>query len=456
MSTSRSSRSRGAFLAVAPAALLLLAFAVVGLVDAVAAAILAGALVLAALWYSRACARNRNPSPPRLTEEPAPLLLPCGVLEAIPDPVIVLNGAREILTVNLSARDRLGIGTLGRDLAVSLRHPAVLAAVETLAAGVPSLADEITLPLPVSRTFTLYGSRLPVAGDPRGPRYVLVLQDQTRARRAEQTRADFVANASHELRSPLSSLIGFIETLRGPATDDAVARERFLALMHGEAKRMARLVDDLMSLTRVEINEHVPPRERVDLLDSLDIVVETLLGRAEARRMTITLDHPDTVPPVLGDADQLVQVFHNLVDNAIKYGRPATPVRIIVRQHEPAAGGEMPTVSVAIVDEGDGIPAIHLPRLTERFYRVDAGRSRRMGGTGLGLAIVKHIVNRHRGRLLVESKEGQGSVFTVILPAAAADEAEKRAEKRPDGQRPPADSVTKLSPICHNPEAEPT
>jgi two-component system phosphate regulon sensor histidine kinase PhoR len=418
MSTLRSSPSRGVYLTLAPAAILLLTLAVVGLIDAAAAVILGATMVAGAVWHSRRHAVTAPAVP--AAAEPAPFALPREVLEAIRDPVLVLNGAREILAVNAAARETLGIGALGRDLAVSLRHPSVLAAVETLAAGVVTLSDEIVLPLPVARTFTMHASRLPVTGNPAGPRYVLLLQDETRAKRAEQTRSDFVANASHELRSPLSSLIGFIETLSGPASDDGAARVRFLALMHGEAKRMARLVDDLMSLTRVEINEHIPPREPVDVLEALDVAIETLLPRAEARRMTIGLEAPQRLPAVLGDADELIQVFHNLLDNAIKYARPSTAVRVVVRELDRSSAVAAPSLSVSVIDQGDGIAAIHLPRLTERFYRADEGRSRRMGGTGLGLAIVKHIVNRHRGRLSIESQEGVGSTFSVILPAMAA------------------------------------
>ena len=250
---------------------------------------------------------------------------------------------------------------------------------------------------------------------------MLVLRDETRAKRAEQTRADFVANASHELRSPLSALIGFIETLLGPASDDIQARERFLGLMHTEAMRMTRLVDDLMSLSRVEINEHVPPKSAVVMADVLRGVADTLSVRAEDKGITIELAITEALPPVLGDGDQLTQVFHNLVDNAVKYGRQGTAVRLIAqpaeRVAERASGGGA-AVSVAVIDQGEGIAAIHLPRLTERFYRADEGRARRLGGTGLGLAIVKHIVNRHRGTLTIASTVGVGSTFTVVLPAA--------------------------------------
>ncbi|HYN39441.1 MAG TPA: ATP-binding protein, partial [Rhodospirillales bacterium] len=355
-----------------------------------------------------------TPPPPSLTEE---------FLERLPDPVIVLNAAREIVAVNRAARETLGIGRLGRDLALSLRHPDVLAAVETVTAGLPSITEEITLPVPVPRTFTLHAGMLRAEEsstevDPNAPRVVLVLRDETRAKRAEQSRADFVANASHELRSPLSALIGFIETLRGPASEDGVARDRFLGVMQAETQRMARLVEDLMSLSRVEINEHVPPRHRVDLADVLAGVTETLAVRAEKRQMTIILDCPDDLPPVIGETDQLTQVFHNLVDNAVKYARSGTPIHIRAETVPRLPGTQTAGVQISVADTGDGIEAIHLPRLTERFYRADEGRSRRLGGTGLGLAIVKHIVNRHRGRLMMDSRVGNGSTFKVLLPAA--------------------------------------
>jgi two-component system phosphate regulon sensor histidine kinase PhoR len=256
-------------------------------------------------------------------------------------------------------------------------------------------------------------------GDPGGPRVILVLHDETRAKKAEQSRADFVANASHELRSPLSALIGFIETLRGPASDDAEARERFLGIMHDEALRMARLVEDLMSLSRVEINEHVRPRGQADLRRILTRVADALLVRAEGRDMAFDIQCPDDLPMVAGDPDQLTQVFHNLMDNAIKYGRAGTPIGIAARPVDRVPGGDGRGVSVSVSDQGEGVSAIHIPRLTERFYRIDEGRSRRLGGTGLGLAIVKHIVSRHRGQITIKSREGAGTTVTVVLPAAA-------------------------------------
>ncbi len=403
--------------AVGPAIVLLALLAVSDLMPAAAACAIAGLLIGCALVARQGLDRRNKPlaapapAPPEAPPQP--------LLDHLPDPVILVNRGREITAVNRMAREIVGVGEVGRDLALSMRHPRVLAAVEAVMTGASTVSEEITLAAPTPRTFTLHAARLDGAGahSQAAAAAVLVLRDETRAKRAEQTRADFVANASHELRSPLSALIGFIETLLGPASDDAHARERFLGLMRAEAMRMARLVDDLMSLSRVEINEHVPPKDAVAIGAILQSVADTLSVRAEDKGMTIALDIDANLPFVLGDGDQLTQVFHNLVDNAVKYARTGTVVRLAAKRTERGAGGGQ-GVSVAVIDAGDGIAAIHLPRLTERFYRADAGRSRRLGGTGLGLAIVKHIVNRHRGTLSIESKRGVGSTFTVVLPAA--------------------------------------
>jgi two-component system phosphate regulon sensor histidine kinase PhoR len=430
-------------IAAVPPAVTLSVLLSTGTITASTTAIIALSLAGGLLWIGRPSRGTERPAPePRKVETAA---IPQDILERLPDAVILLNGNREIIAVNRIARDTLGVGEVGRDLALTLRHPAVLAAVETLFAGVPSISEEVSLPAPTPRTFTLHAGSLGEDGGSAGPRAILVLHDETRAKRAEQSRADFVANASHELRSPLSALIGFIETLRGPASDDAAARERFLGVMHEEALRMARLVEDLMSLSRVEINEHVPPRNAVDIGDVLSSVADPLQVRARAKQMTIDIDCPPGLPKAIGDADQLIQVVHNLVDNAVKYGRPGTPIRIVAGAVDRLPGGGR-GVSIAVSDRGDGIAAIHLPRLTERFYRVDEGRSRRLGGTGLGLAIVKHIVNRHRGRLSIESRVGEGSVFTVVLPAAEAEEAANIAPRRgrKGGRRTGGTAVTKV------------
>jgi two-component system phosphate regulon sensor histidine kinase PhoR len=244
----------------------------------------------------------------------------------------------------------------------------------------------------------------------------------TAERRSEEMRADFVANASHELRTPLASLLGFIETLRGPARDDADARERFLGIMHGEAQRMSRLVSDLLSLSRIELREHEIPSGSVEVATLVESVAQAYELTAARRSIKLALNLATGLPPVAGDADELKQLLHNLVENAIKYGREGGTVTLAgyVPQTLPASypRGDTGTVAIAVRDQGEGIAREHLPRLTERFYRVDPGRSKSIGGTGLGLAIVKHIVNRHRGALTIDSEQGVGSVFTVFLPGA--------------------------------------
>jgi two-component system phosphate regulon sensor histidine kinase PhoR len=223
-------------------------------------------------------------------------------------------------------------------------------------------------------------------------------------------RADFVANASHELRTPLAALSGFIDTLRGHAKDDPVAQENFLQIMSTQAARMSRLIGDLLSLTRIELNEHVPPVGKVDMENLVREAAAALEPLARAEDILISITAPRGLPVVAGDRDELVQTLQNLMHNAIKYGRQGGHVWVTLTDL-----GEQ--ISVAVKDDGEGIPAIAVPRLTERFYRVDVKRSRERGGTGLGLAIVKHIVNRHHGRLVIESKPGEGSTFTVLMPA---------------------------------------
>jgi two-component system phosphate regulon sensor histidine kinase PhoR len=239
---------------------------------------------------------------------------------------------------------------------------------------------------------------------------VLTLHDVTALRRAEEMRADFVANASHELRTPLASLVGFIETLLGPARDDEEARIRFLGIMRDQAARMSRLIQDLLSLSQIEMRAHERPSEPVALAPLLRDTAAALQPQAGARNITLQLDLDESLPAVRGARDELLQVFQNLIDNAIKYGRPDTAVEIHLRRRD------QDWLEIAVRDHGEGIPRDHLPRLTERFYRVDSARSRDLGGTGLGLAIVKHILNRHRGRLVIESEVGEGSIFSVRLP----------------------------------------
>ena len=348
------------------------------------------------------------------------------VIAAVPDPLILLDDRRRLVRANARAASFVGTVDRPRDLAAVLRNPAVLAAADAVLGGEAARVVDFAVTVPIERQLR---ARFARTGRPSldGAVAVLALHDITELKRAEQMRADFIANASHELRTPLTTLTGFIETLRGPAREDAEARERFLAIMHEQAARMIRLVEDLLSLSRIELNEHVMPEGRVALGPLLRHLADTLELRAAERGMCIRLDVPPPLPEVLGERDELAQIFQNLVENAIKYGRAGSEITVAaatgVRPSNLGDAGESPFVSVAVRDRGEGIAREHLPRLTERFYRVDTARSREMGGTGLGLAIVKHILNRHRGFLEIDSSPGTGSVFTVFLrlqPAAAS------------------------------------
>jgi two-component system phosphate regulon sensor histidine kinase PhoR len=342
------------------------------------------------------------------------------VFAAIPDPQILLDRQRRVVRANPAAAEFVGVAPEASDLASLLRNPAVLAAADAVLAGGPARVVDFTLSVPVERVMQARIARLEGASF-EDVAAILTLHDITALKLAEQMRADFVANAGHELKTPLASLVGFIETLLGPARDDPAARERFLGIMRGEAGRMTRLVDDLLSLSRIELNEHVAPTSRVAVGPLIEQVADALELRAGNRGMRLALDLPDGLPEVYGDEDELAQVFQNLIDNAIKYGKPQTDIAVAANVSERAASNSA-WVRVAVADRGDGIPSEHLPRLTERFYRVDTARSRELGGTGLGLAIVKHILNRHRGRLEISSALGVGSTFTVWLRAKAADQ----------------------------------
>jgi two-component system phosphate regulon sensor histidine kinase PhoR len=300
---------------------------------------------------------------------------------------------------------------------LTLRHPEAQGAVNAvLKEGRAHIEAEVVFEAPVRRVY-----QMQVVGVPKSEgltvRVVVALHEITALKRAEDMRADFVANVSHELRSPLSTLTGFIETLQTSAKGDAQAQERFLGIMNDEAGRMTRLIDDLLSLSRIEVNEHIRPKGRVDVAKILDGVVDAVEIKAAQKGMTVVVSVPKDCPDVPGEADELRQVFQNLVDNAVNYGAADTNVEITARALSYMAETGSAGIEIAVRDQGEGISKDQLPRLTERFYRVDKGRSRAMGGTGLGLAIVKHIINRHRGRFLVESELGQGSVFRVELPA---------------------------------------
>ncbi len=336
------------------------------------------------------------------------------LLDQLPSPVMLLDEDERVLFVNHAMRAVLGPGLDRKRASQVLRNPEVLAAVAEARQGHATNVP-FSLPVPIERHYQVYAARISVSPSVTA----LLLHDLTVVKRSEQLRADFIANASHELRTPLAAVTGFIETLRGHAKEDETVRDQFLDIMGVEANRMRRLIDDLLSLSRIEMNEHVKPEGRVDLEGVVRQAVAALRPLAAQDAITVSVESEPGLARVIGEHDELVQLFQNLVHNAIKYGREGGQVR--VKLGEAGAG----QVFVAVHDDGEGIAPNAIPRLTERFYRVDVKRSRERGGTGLGLAIVKHIVSRHQGRLSIESKLGEGSTFTVFLPAAPSENAAK-------------------------------
>ncbi len=336
------------------------------------------------------------------------------LLGAIPLPAVLIGRGERILGANPQAMELLGPGIAGRHFITALRQPATLDAVEAcLKDGQRRTTRYLSSDGAQDTTFIVTCS--PVHTE-AGDGLLVCFEDVTHLEQAGQMRRDFVANVSHELRSPLTALLGFIETLRGPAKGDPAASARFLAMMQGEAERMERLVRDLLSLSRVESQERVRPTDPVDLARAIGTALHMLKSVAEENDVTLAPDLPEGPVMVPGDADQLQQVITNLTENAIKYGGRGKTVRISLSTSEAEPSVRGPAAVLSVRDEGPGIDPVHIPRLTERFYRVDSHRSREMGGTGLGLAIVKHIVGRHRGRLRIESEPGQGSEFRVVLP----------------------------------------
>jgi two-component system phosphate regulon sensor histidine kinase PhoR len=336
------------------------------------------------------------------------------VLAGLPQPVIALDVQGEVLAANAPARSVAPAIRRGEPLSMALRVPEVLEAIRRAIASDVAQRVEFIERVPLERWYEAIVVPVAMRGVSQQPstRLVLVtLDDLTPLRRVEEMRADFVANASHELRTPLAALSGFIETLQGPARDDAPARTRFLSIMQAQATRMARLIDDLLSLSRIELNAHLRPSKRVELRGIVRQVVDGLQTLARDREVEINVTTSADQVEVLGDRDELLRVFENLIENALKYAASGKRVDIAL-----TADGTRNEARVAVRDYGPGIAPEHLPRLTERFYRVDVADSRAQGGTGLGLALVKHILNRHGGRLSIESIYGQGASFTAVLP----------------------------------------
>ena len=372
--------------------------------------------IAAAAWFGRgrlSPARNIERGPARpATDDP----LVGAIIANLPDAVIVLDGDGRVLAFNARASAIAPALGRGEPVSMALRAPAVVDAIRRAAAGGGAQRVEFSDRVPVDRWLAAYVTPIEPT-DPGIARRLLLLSfhDLTPLRRVEEMRADFVANASHELRTPLAALSGFIHTLRGPARNDPLARDRFLNIMEEQANRMARLIGDLLSLSRIELNEHRRPDSEVDLVAIVRQVIDGLQTLARDREVEVQLSVSAERVTVRGDRDELIRLFENLVENALKYAASGKRVDITLSLAEAAR-----EVRVAVRDYGPGIAPDHLPRLTERFYRVDVSESRAQGGTGLGLALVKHILNRHGGRLTIESVPAQGATFTAHLPIAEA------------------------------------
>ena len=339
-------------------------------------------------------------------------------LQAIPDPVIVLDNDGKIVFFNNAAFKIFNV-QIDFDIVNTVRDPVLLRSVDEVLAKIISVETILTLSNPVKITYKVRVIPVSLATNSANVRILLLFSDISSEMVVEKIRQDFIHNVSHELRSPLASLIGFIETIQGPAKDDAESQKKFLSIMMSEAQRMSRMVEDLLSLSKVEVIERMRPEEPADLTNLITMTTELFARQAQNRSMNIKLDMDVNLPSIQGDADELLQVFNNLVDNAIKYGREKTNILIKVRVIDriPDIGGTGDTgISIVVENEGDGINPDEISRLTERFYRTDKGRSRELGGTGLGLAIVKHIINRHRGRLVINSNLNDKTTFTVFLP----------------------------------------
>lgn len=393
------------------AALLAVAAAAGAIAPLSAFFVFAGLFVAAGLVPSSAApAAAAEPRSGQVATPPAPDNGMSRLAEALPDPCFILDRRGIVRHANQLALAAFPI-RVGDSLTARLRVPDLLAAFDRVAAGGPPERVEFVERVPTERWYAAWLAPLKTAT----PAIALVLDDLSELRRTEKIRVDFVANASHELRTPLASLVGFIETLQGPAREDAAARERFLKIMHDQGTRMSRLVDDLLSLSRVEMKAHLRPSGQVDLVAILRQLADAMEPLAREMGVAIETDLPATPVIITGDRDELTQVFANLIENACKYGQAGRRVIVALR-----AEGEGQGAAVSVRDFGPGIPAEHIPRLTERFYRVDVEASRRHRGTGLGLAIAKHILARHQARMAIDSRLGEGSTFTVIFPQASA------------------------------------
>jgi two-component system phosphate regulon sensor histidine kinase PhoR len=346
------------------------------------------------------------------------------VIEALVDGLhvaaIVLDRNGRVIAFNGQAGSIAPAMNRGEPALISLRMPELVDAIRRAGKRREPQRVEFFERVPTDRWFEAFVTPVKLPGADRSADIVLLtFNDLTPLRRVEEMRADFIANASHELRTPLAALLGFIETLQGPARNDTVAREKFLGIMQQQATRMARLIDDLLSLSRIELNAHLQPNTPVELAPIVRQVVDGLMTLARDRGVDIKVSAPQEVLVALGERDELIRALENLVENALKYGAAGKRVDITLARGQTRAG--TPEARITVRDFGPGIAPEHLPRLTERFYRVDVSDSRAQGGTGLGLALVKHVLNRHAGRLSIESTLGAGAAFTMHLPLSSAE-----------------------------------
>ena len=342
------------------------------------------------------------------------------LVDTLPDILIMTNDDKIIVRTNRAARNIFGQNLANRHLREIIPNEKLINAITAVIEDIHGQEIEFHLPEPTPSDFQAIIERFPIpsAG---GISIVITMTDITSQKRIQRMRADFVANASHEIRTPLASIIGFIETLRGPAKDDVRAREEFLKVMAEQAERMSKLLNDLLSLSKIEMNAHQFPTGKVDMLRIIRTEKQHFEWACKQKNVKLSLKLNENLPPTRGEEDEIAQVVRNLLGNAIKYTSPDTEVVITAKitsqlPDDPNFRGLSRALCFSVQDQGEGIPVAHIPRLTERFYRVDSARTRKVGGTGLGLAIVKHVLNRHHGTLAIQSVVDEGSVFSVYLP----------------------------------------
>jgi two-component system phosphate regulon sensor histidine kinase PhoR len=342
------------------------------------------------------------------------------LIGGMPGAVIVLDRDTRVIAFNAAAASIAPSLRSGEPALITLRMPELVDAIRRAGKTGEPQRVEFFERVPLDRWFEAFVTPVELDdGDTASGILMMTFNDLTPLRRVEEMRADFIANASHELRTPLAAVLGFIETLQGPAKNDVVAREKFLGIMQQQASRMARLIDDLLSLSRIELNSHLTPNMQVDLAPLVRQVTDGLQTLARDRDVAIKVEAPEEPLIVLGDRDELIRALENLVENALKYGAAGKHVEVVLSRAQTRAGS--PEARIAVRDHGPGIAPEHLPRLTERFYRVDVADSRSQGGTGLGLSLVKHVLVRHGGRVSIESVRGQGATFTMHLPLRQGD-----------------------------------